>query len=593
MCLPRDWELRGDDNLMAVSTLPLLENKKSSKIVYTLYIRSLAMVNKMGTVLPLNSGQNSSENSSIASSNTIIDVIQKLSMAEDLETIMFIVRKAARKFTNSDGATFVLRKGDECFYAAEDAIAPLWQGKQFPMSICVSGWVMKNKQSVTIEDIFSDPRVPVDAYRPTFVKSLAMVPIRSAEPIGAIGVYWADHTKPTVEQLNLLTSLADSTSVAMENIRLQKELKEGSEEKLTQLEMTTKLIEANKALEGTLMELNQRQQEMQLLRKLSSKLQTCISLKEAYEIVEQEMVELLPHASGQFYSMHNSRNYLEVMAKWGEHAQASTTILKPDDCFALRSGIASEPGKTPCKHYQGNAEHLTCCCIPLFAQSDILGLLSLEWNTTNNEISDDQNNQNMLSSMIAEQIAIGISNIKLRETLRHQSVRDLLTGLYNRRYVEECLERELHRCERNNTSLAVIMLDIDHFKHFNDTYGHGAGDKVIIEISNALGSMVRLGSDIASRYGGEEFLIVLPDISLEDARARAEKLRQLIENTKVLYHNTPLPKVTLSLGLALFPQHATKASDLIEAADVALYKAKNSGRNKVGEWLVNEIPRQT
>ncbi len=514
-------------------------------------------------------------------SGTIVDIIQRLSLATDLETVMFIVRKAARKFTDADGATFVLRKGDECFYAAEDAIAPLWQGKRFPMSICVSGWVMKNKQSVIIEDIFSDDRVPVEAYRPTFVRSLAMVPIRSADPIGAIGVYWADHTRPTEEQLNLLTSLADSTSVAMENIRLQRELQEGSEENLTQVEMTTRLIEANKALENTLIELNQRQQEMQLLKELSSRLQTCIAVAETYTIVEQEVSKLLPNASGQLYVMHNSRNYFEAMAKWGHFSQISETILKPDDCLALRAGITHKTEHATCKHYHDESTHLMYTCIPLVAQSDIIGLLCLEWEFRAEETDESQNSRFILSSMIAEQIAIGISNIKLRETLRNQSVRDTLTELYNRRYVEECLERELIRCKRNKTSLAVIMLDIDHFKRFNDSHGHGAGDTVIVEIAKALNGMVRIGSDIASRFGGEEFLLILPEISLKDAQKRAENLRKTVASHEVSYNGITLPQVTISLGLAMFPEDAEKINELIEAADKALYEAKNGGRNQL------------
>lgn len=514
-------------------------------------------------------------------SNSIVDVVQKLSLTKDLETIMFIVRKAARRFTNSDGATFVIRKDNDCFYAAEDAIAPLWQGKQFPMSICVSGWVMQNKQPVIIEDIYADDRVPIEAYRPTFVKSLAMVPIRSSAPIGAIGVYWADHTRPTAEQINLLTSLADSTSVAMENIRLQRELQEGNEEKLTQIEMTSKLIEANKALENSLIELNQRQQEMQLLKGLSSRLQTCVSITEAYKIIAQEIVKLLPEASGQLYLMHNSRNYLEAMAKWGNFSLISETILKPDDCLALRSGVTLKTEHEQCKHFNKESTNLMYTCIPLYAQSDIIGLLCLEWEYTKNRGEDHQNNQFILSSMIAEQIAIGISNIKLRETLKNQSVRDTLTGLYNRRYIEECLERELQRCVRNKTSLAVIMLDIDHFKRFNDTHGHGAGDAVITAISSVLNEAIRSGSDIASRYGGEEFLLTLPEISLKDAMARAEDLRAEVAKRVVVYHGITLPQITISLGLAIFPENAKKINELIEAADKALYQAKNTGRNKV------------
>lgn len=160
----------------------------------------------------------------------LIGVVQELSHARDLETIQMIVRRAARALTGADGATFVLREGDLCYYADEDAIAPLWKGKRFPLATCISGWTMLNRQPAVIEDIYSDPRIPSDAYRPTFVQSLAMVPIRMNAPIGAIGNYWAKRHRATPEQIKRLQALADSTSIALENVALYRELTERVEE---------------------------------------------------------------------------------------------------------------------------------------------------------------------------------------------------------------------------------------------------------------------------------------------------------------------------------------------------------------------------
>jgi signal transduction histidine kinase/CheY-like chemotaxis protein len=150
----------------------------------------------------------------------LISVIQALSLARDLETVMDVVRHAARKLVAADGATFVLRDGDRCFYAQEDAIAPLWKGQRFPMSACISGWVMLNRRAAAIDDIYEDPRIPHDAYRPTFVKSLVMTPIRTAAPIGAIGVYWARPHVASADEIDVLSALADSTCVAMESVDL-------------------------------------------------------------------------------------------------------------------------------------------------------------------------------------------------------------------------------------------------------------------------------------------------------------------------------------------------------------------------------------
>ena len=174
----------------------------------------------------------------------LVGAVQELSLARDLETVMRITRRVARELCNADGATFVLREDGKCFYADEDAIAPLWKGKRFPMDACISGWAMLHREAIAIEDIYADPRVPADAYRPTFVKSLAMVPIRTAAPIGAIGNYWATPHRVTQEELALLQALADSTSIAMENVQLFSELEARVRVRTAQLEAANRELEA-------------------------------------------------------------------------------------------------------------------------------------------------------------------------------------------------------------------------------------------------------------------------------------------------------------------------------------------------------------
>ncbi|MFN6946920.1 MAG: sensor histidine kinase, partial [Cytophagaceae bacterium] len=175
-----------------------------------------------------------------------VNTVQELSMARDIETIMQIVRTTARELTGADGATFILREDNQCYYADEDAISPLWKGSRFPMKNCISGWAMINKKPAIIEDIFADERIPAEAYRPTFVKSLAMVPIRTMDPIGAIGNYWAKTHHPTTEEVELLQALADITAVSIENVYIYNELDNKLKERT---KMLKHLSEQNQQLE--------------------------------------------------------------------------------------------------------------------------------------------------------------------------------------------------------------------------------------------------------------------------------------------------------------------------------------------------------
>lgn len=159
-----------------------------------------------------------------ANTQWLVETVQKLSLARNIETITQIVRTVARKIIGADGATFVLRDNNLCYYVDEDAISPLWKGSRFPIETCISGWVMLNKQPAVIENIYEDSRIPVDAYRPTFVKSLVMVPIRQSDPIGAIGNYWSSHKQPTQDEVNELQALADITAVSVENIEVRNKL---------------------------------------------------------------------------------------------------------------------------------------------------------------------------------------------------------------------------------------------------------------------------------------------------------------------------------------------------------------------------------
>jgi len=170
--------------------------------------------------------------------------------------------------------------------------------------------------------------------------------------------------------------------------------------------------------------------------------------------------------------------------------------------------------------------------------------------------------------------------LKSQALLREQSVRDHLTGLFNRRYMEETLERELLRASRKGLSLGIMMLDVDHFKRFNDTWGHAAGDKILRELGSLLLKKVR-GEDVASRYGGDEFIIVLPDASREVTRERANRLCEHARRLKTHFKSQTFEMITFSVGVAAFPENGTTSEEILKAADTTLYRAKHEGRDRV------------
>jgi diguanylate cyclase (GGDEF)-like protein len=189
-------------------------------------------------------------------------------------------------------------------------------------------------------------------------------------------------------------------------------------------------------------------------------------------------------------------------------------------------------------------------------------------------------NKMNLAVRLSDHLGLALAKLKLQETLQQLSVRDPLTGLFNRRYMEESMERELLRAERQGRKVGVIMLDIDHFKPFNDRFGHVAGDALLQELGRFLQRHVR-GSDIACRYGGEEFTLIMQDASLEVTHQRAEQIRENVKELRVHQGTMVLDPITLSAGVALFPDHAKSRRTILQAADVALYRAKETGRDRV------------
>ena len=335
----------------------------------------------------------------------------------------------------------------------------------------------------------------------------------------------------------------------------------------------TALKRSQEALETT-------NREVVLLGQMNSLLQSCRTVEESFSIVGATMEQLFPGASGRLFLLRPSGNLLEEAVGWGDR-RATEQSTPPGDCWALRRSHIHEVGfeesiNPPCRYI--DADNRPYMCIPLQAQGTALGIIHLVIDPARTDANRCQHFR-QLASAAADNISLALANLRLRESLHALSIRDPLTGLYNRRFMEEALIREISRMTRVRKPLALAMLDIDHFKHFNDTYGHEAGDIVLKEFSMLM-SRFRQGSDLACRYGGEEFLLILPESGPEQAVARLERFRDSVSQLSVMLHGEALPGITVSIGLALLPEHGDNSAALIKAADEALYRAKANGRNR-------------
>jgi len=345
----------------------------------------------------------------------------------------------------------------------------------------------------------------------------------------------------------------------------------------------TAIREANEKLTAWVGQLQQRNREISLLGEMTEYLLGCQHQKEIAKVVALFLPQLFSKLSGALYVLTPANDLLEAVTSWGEGAPTAHVFV-PEDCWAVRRGRGhtwtSTTAGLPCPHLGPHPPDATIC-IPLAAQGESLGVLHLAIRGTDLQPPDiwDESVEK-LAGAVAEQIGLAITNLRLRETLRHQSIRDPLTGLFNRRYMEESLVRELQRASRGGIAVAVIMLDLDHFKRFNDSFGHAAGDALMRALATVLQKGIR-AEDIACRYGGEEFALILPGAPLHIAQARAEGIRQAAARLSVEHQGTSLGAVTLSLGIAVFPDHGATGEKVLKAADAALYRAKAEGRDRV------------
>lgn len=370
------------------------------------------------------------------------------------------------------------------------------------------------------------------------------------------------HRLPKIEEEEL-GGLADAFN-AMAEVRLEVEkVRQHAEDELRH---TNDLLARRSA------ELEYHNQSIEKLAKMAHRLQTSQNDEEFADVVRRYVPQIIPDAPGGLYFINNSRNLLEAAAAWGNPVSAAP-YFAPDHCWGVRRGqahVMDGPDlDVRCAHV-GDVERYTCR--PLLAQGEMIGMIYLEASPPDDVASP--------LSVLCENIALALSNNRLRASLREQSIRDPLTGLFNRRYMDEALQLEFARAARSWTPLSVVMFDVDHFKRFNDTFGHDAGDALLRAVGRCVADLFRDG-DIMCRYGGEEFVVILIGANEAQGIERAEALRENIKNVAVTHMGQPLSQVSISVGVASYPDAGVTPENLLRRADEALYAAKRAGRDQV------------
>ncbi|QIK95888.1 GGDEF domain-containing protein [Sphingomonas sp. HDW15A] len=332
-------------------------------------------------------------------------------------------------------------------------------------------------------------------------------------------------------------------------------------------------------------EAHQARVHIELLFKMTDMLQSALGHADANSVLRSTATSLMPGFGGALYIFNNSGDRLELSTSWDwpERAMPRETI-SPQDCWAIKRGKPHlnliEQNALCCDHQQSE---LVTMEIPMMARGEIYGLLLIQ--RDGGEAAAELQETAVLATALADAMSLSLSNLALRERLRTQALRDALTGLYNRRYMEDALERYSDQASRTRSPLSIVMIDLDHFKKLNDEHGHAMGDVILAEAATAILGTIR-PCDIACRYGGEELVVLLPDCSLEEATAKAELLRNRIERLSDR-HGIP---VSASLGVSTISE-TSKAKDGMADADRALYRAKQEGRNRVvpAERSIREV----
>jgi diguanylate cyclase (GGDEF)-like protein len=316
-----------------------------------------------------------------------------------------------------------------------------------------------------------------------------------------------------------------------------------------------------------------------LIARMTQRMQGCDNLFDLKEVIRRFVPEIAPALAGRLYIQDHSRNAVVEACSWLDPLHSNHEFA-PSACWALRRGLPHRPTghaiDIPCEHLDAGGGGAGTLCYPLMAQRETLGLLYFELRS---DAAAAEVTQEMYLQMLAENIGLALANLKLRDALRELAMVDPLTGLANRRHMESVLAQRASEAETLGRPLSCLMVDVDHFKRFNDSFGHDAGDAVLREVGACLKSVTR-NDGLAFRYGGEEFLVLLPEVDPDQAFARGEQIRSRVAELRLTHDGNALGAITISAGLATAPVHCT-ADRLIQCADAALLSAKSAGRDRI------------
>jgi diguanylate cyclase (GGDEF)-like protein/PAS domain S-box-containing protein len=388
---------------------------------------------------------------------------------------------------------------------------------------------------------------------------------------------------PATQELNILSKDGSLVTLEVSNRLIFQQGKpvgiQGIARDISGRKKTEEALQhANKKLESWVHDLEQRTREMTLLSEMGDILRACLTTEEVYEVIVRVAQEVFPVLGGALYVIGPLRNIVEAVAEWGDTSKMELTFA-PDECWALRRGRVHWVEDTHvgllCRHLH-TPPPKGYMCVPMMAQSEAVGILHL----TQPEDAQMPEAKQRLAMAMAEHVAMALSNLRLHETLRNQSIRDQMTGLFNRSFMEESLELEIRRAVRTQQSLSAIMLALDNFQELTENFGLDVGDTILRRVGMLLQANVRKG-DIACRFSGQTFIMILPQTGFEASQKRATTLLDLVRGLEVKKETEVVGHVSASVGLTVFPSNGQTSEALLRSAEAALNRARSSGGNRV------------